>query len=67
MGYGSSNTEDMDRAAIYIDRIFKGAKLAELPVEVPGKFELIINGKTAKALGIEIPSSILLRADRMIE
>jgi len=67
MSYGPSLAEQSLRAATYVDKIFKGAKPAELPVEQPTKFELVINGKTAKALGLAIPQSLLVSADKVIE
>jgi len=67
MSYGPNIHALFGRVAYYVDRILKGAKPADLPVEQPTKFELIINMKTAKALGLAIPQSIVLRADRVIE
>lgn len=67
MSYGPNLRDVFRRLATYVDKIYKGAKPAELPVELPTTVELVINMKTAKALGIKIPQSILVRADRVIE
>jgi putative ABC transport system substrate-binding protein len=67
MGYGTSNRGLYRHVASFVDRIFKGANPADLPVEQPTKFELVINLKTAKTLGLTIPQSLLQRADQIIE
>jgi putative ABC transport system substrate-binding protein len=67
LSYGPDQVDIFRRAASYVDRILRGAKPADLPVQFPTKFEMVVNLKTAKALGLRVPQSILLRADEVIE
>jgi putative ABC transport system substrate-binding protein len=67
MSYASNSADQYRRGASYVDRILRGAKVSDLPVQFPTKFELVVNLKTAKAIGLTIPESFLLRADEVIE
>lgn len=67
VAYGVNYPDHYRHAGSFVDKIFKGAKPADLPVEQPTQFELVVNMRTANALGIKIPNAILLRADRVIE
>ena len=67
LSYGVDRVDIFRRAATYVDRILRGAKPGELPVQLPTKFEMVVNRKTAQALGLAVPPSILVRADEVIE
>jgi putative ABC transport system substrate-binding protein len=67
LSYGVDQADTFRRAASYVDRILRGAKPGDLPVQFPTKFEMVVNRKTATALGLAVPPSILLRADEVIE
>jgi putative ABC transport system substrate-binding protein len=67
LSYGVDPVNSFRRAATYVDRILRGEKPGDLPVQLPTKFEMVVNRRTAKALGLAIPPSILLRADEVIE
>ena len=67
LSYGPDAIDTFRRAATYVDRILRGEKPGDLPVQLPTKFEMVVNRKTATALGLEVPLSILVRADEVIE
>jgi putative ABC transport system substrate-binding protein len=67
LSYGTDRIDSFRRAAPYVDSILRGAKPSDLPVQLPTKFEMVVNRKTATALGLAVPPSILLRADEVIE
>ena len=67
MSYGIDDVELLRDAVSYVDRILRGAKAAELPVQAPTKYKTVVNLKTAKAIGLDVPASLLVRADEVIE
>jgi putative ABC transport system substrate-binding protein len=67
LSYGANIADEFRRAAVYVDRILRGAKVNDLPVQYPTKYEIVLNTKTAEALGLDVPTSILLRTDEVIE
>jgi putative ABC transport system substrate-binding protein len=67
LSYGPDQVDNWRRAATYVDRILRGERPGDLPVQLPTKFEMVVNRKTATALGLTVPPSILLRADEVIE